>query len=80
MDRLGYFKNFKVAIVLSVITYQLPFFRILGTRSFNRQSLHHIGNVQNPYEEAISIIGQTLSALDEDNLIPCFGFGDGNFV
>ncbi|KAL8157002.1 E3 ubiquitin-protein ligase RGLG1 [Apium graveolens] len=49
-----------------------------GTRSFNRQSLHHLGNVQNPYEEAISIIGQTLSAFDEDNLIPCFGFGDAS--
>jgi E3 ubiquitin-protein ligase RGLG len=40
-------------------------------------SLHHIGDVQNPYEQAISIIGQTLSAFDEDNLIPCYGFGDG---
>ncbi|KAA8533230.1 hypothetical protein F0562_033237 [Nyssa sinensis] len=47
-----------------------------GARSFNRRSLHHIGNGQNPYEKAISIIGKTLSAFDEDNLIPCFGFGD----
>ncbi|CAL8994115.1 unnamed protein product [Prunus brigantina] len=47
-----------------------------GSRSFNRKSLHHIGNVQNPYEQAISIIGKTLSVFDEDNLIPCFGFGD----
>ncbi|KAK3026048.1 hypothetical protein RJ639_042540 [Escallonia herrerae] len=49
-----------------------------GSRSFNRRSLHHLGNVQNPYEEAISIIGKTLSAFDEDNLIPCFGFGDAS--
>ena len=45
--------------------------------SFNRQSLHSIGDIQNPYEQAISIIGRTLSDFDEDNLIPCFGFGDG---
>jgi E3 ubiquitin-protein ligase RGLG len=49
----------------------------LGARSFHRKSLHHIGNEQNPYEQAISIIGKTLSSFDEDNLIPCFGFGDG---
>ncbi|KAI3763517.1 hypothetical protein L2E82_13425 [Cichorium intybus] len=49
-----------------------------GARSFNRRSLHNIGAVQNPYEQAISIIGKTLSAFDEDNLIPCFGFGDAS--
>ena len=49
----------------------------LGARSFHRRSLHHIGDEQNPYEQAISIIGKTLSTFDEDNLIPCFGFGDG---
>lgn len=53
---------------------------LTGSRSFNRKSLHHIGNVQNPYEQAISIIGKTLSVFDEDNLIPCFGFGDGNWT
>lgn len=49
-----------------------------GARSFNRRSLHYIGNEQNPYEQAISIIGKTLSAFDEDNLIPCYGFGDAS--
>ncbi|KAG4182213.1 hypothetical protein ERO13_A09G030200v2 [Gossypium hirsutum] len=49
-----------------------------GKRSFNRKSLHHIGNSLNPYEQAISIIGKTLAAFDEDNLIPCFGFGDAS--
>ncbi|KAK4257010.1 hypothetical protein QN277_006657 [Acacia crassicarpa] len=49
-----------------------------GTRSFQRRSLHHIGHEQNPYEQAISIIGKTLSSFDEDNLIPCFGFGDAS--
>lgn len=47
-----------------------------GKYSFNRKSLHAVGNVPNPYEQAISIIGRTLSPFDEDNLIPCFGFGD----
>ncbi|XP_057464602.1 E3 ubiquitin-protein ligase RGLG2-like [Actinidia eriantha] len=49
-----------------------------GARSFNRRSLHHIGNALNPYEQAISIIGKTLAAFDEDNLIPCYGFGDAS--
>ncbi|XP_008786705.2 E3 ubiquitin-protein ligase RGLG2 [Phoenix dactylifera] len=49
-----------------------------GKHSFNRRSLHSIGDTKNPYEQAISIIGQTMSAFDEDNLIPCFGFGDAS--
>ncbi|KAI4336240.1 hypothetical protein L6164_014789 [Bauhinia variegata] len=49
-----------------------------GARSFQRRSLHHIGHEQNPYEQAISIIGKTLSSFDEDNKIPCFGFGDAS--
>ncbi|XP_039133191.1 LOW QUALITY PROTEIN: E3 ubiquitin-protein ligase RGLG2-like [Dioscorea cayenensis subsp. rotundata] len=47
-----------------------------GKHSFNNQSLHHIGASYNPYEQAISIIGRTLSPFDDDDLIPCFGFGD----
>ncbi|XP_019152587.1 PREDICTED: E3 ubiquitin-protein ligase RGLG2 [Ipomoea nil] len=47
-----------------------------GKVSFNNRSLHTIGEQPNPYEKAISIIGKTLAPLDEDNLIPCFGFGD----
>lgn len=50
---------------------------VAGRYSFNRKSLHAIGKRQNPYEQAISIIGHTLSPFDEDGLIPCFGFGDG---
>ncbi|KAK1432725.1 hypothetical protein QVD17_09623 [Tagetes erecta] len=49
-----------------------------GSRSFNRKSLHHIGDNLNPYEQAITIIGKTLAAFDEDNLIPCYGFGDAS--
>ncbi|KAJ3681186.1 hypothetical protein LUZ60_015675 [Juncus effusus] len=47
-----------------------------GKISYNGRSLHHIGDSQNPYEQAISIIGKTLSKFDDDNLIPCYGFGD----
>ncbi|XP_059663771.1 E3 ubiquitin-protein ligase RGLG2-like [Cornus florida] len=47
-----------------------------GARSFNKKSLHHLGDDLSPYEHAISIIGRTLSAFDEDSLIPCYGFGD----
>ncbi|KAM3354950.1 hypothetical protein ACQJBY_025604 [Aegilops geniculata] len=48
-----------------------------GRHSFGRKSLHAISGTPNPYEQAISIIGRTLSPFDDDNLIPCFGFGDG---
>jgi E3 ubiquitin-protein ligase RGLG len=53
---------------------------VIGKISYNRHCLHDIGSTPNPYEQAISIIGRTLSAFDEDNLIPCFGFGDGNHL
>lgn len=49
----------------------------IGKKTFDGLSLHNIGESSNPYEQAISIIGQTLSKFDDDNLIPCFGFGDG---
>ncbi|MCO5607189.1 hypothetical protein L7F22_061382 [Adiantum nelumboides] len=52
-----------------------------GKKSFNGRSLHALSeNVMNPYEQAISIIGQTLSPFDDDNLIPCFGFGDARLA
>ncbi|KAH6777202.1 Copine phospholipid-binding family [Perilla frutescens var. hirtella] len=51
-----------------------------GRNSFDGRCLHHLSEgeegVFNPYQHAISIIGRTLSRFDEDNLIPCFGFGD----
>jgi len=51
-----------------------------GRHSFGRKSLHAINGNPNPYEQAISIIGRTLSPFDDDNLIPCFGFGDGKYT
>eukprot|EP00850_Spirogloea_muscicola_P019656 SM000195S05303 [mRNA] locus=s195:225098:227166:- [translate_table: standard] len=47
-----------------------------GKNSFNSRSLHAVGGEPNPYEQALAIIGRTLSPFDDDNLIPCFGFGD----
>ncbi|EPS60918.1 hypothetical protein M569_13882, partial [Genlisea aurea] len=49
-----------------------------GKNSYNGLSLHHTGTGLNPYEQAITIIGKTLAAFDDDNLIPCFGFGDAS--
>ncbi|XP_057993086.1 E3 ubiquitin-protein ligase RGLG3-like [Hevea brasiliensis] len=49
-----------------------------GHSSFGKRCLHHIGDVSNPYEQVISIIGKTLAPFDKDNMIPCFGFGDAS--
>ncbi|KAJ0836524.1 hypothetical protein HanRHA438_Chr16g0767941 [Helianthus annuus] len=38
-----------------------------GMRSYNERSLHSGGALQNPNEQAVSIIGQTLAAFDEDS-------------
>lgn len=51
-----------------------------AAKSYNKRSLHHIEDELNPVEQAISIIGKTLLAFDQDNWIPCFGFGDGIFL
>jgi len=48
-----------------------------GKNSFGGKSLHDCSSVQlNPYQQVISIVGRTLEAFDDDNLIPVFGFGD----
>jgi len=57
-----------------------------GERSFGGRCLHALSSgcesdsgsrwSQNPYQRAISVIGRTLEAFDDDNMIPAFGFGD----
>ncbi len=49
-----------------------------GKYSFGGQSLHHIGQQLNPYEQAIRIVARTLAPFDDDNQIPAYGFGDGD--
>ncbi|KAH7462566.1 hypothetical protein KRP22_004986 [Phytophthora ramorum] len=50
-----------------------------GKKSFGGRCLHCIdptGATQNPYQSVIRIIGHTLEAFDDDNIVPAFGFGD----
>lgn len=50
-----------------------------GSKSFGGKSLHYLdpnGQTNNPYEDAIIVIGKTLSKFDDDNMIPVYGFGD----
>lgn len=48
-----------------------------GAKTFGGRCLHEIRPGElNPYEEAISIIGRTLAAFDDDGMIPAFYFGD----
>ncbi|EFC49096.1 predicted protein [Naegleria gruberi] len=50
-----------------------------GRKTFGGRSLHYIdpvGDIVNPYEKVISIIGRTLEKFDDDKLIDVLGFGD----
>ncbi|KAJ4975097.1 hypothetical protein NE237_000203 [Protea cynaroides] len=50
--------------------------RTQGKISFNNKSLHAIGSTRNPYQQAIAVIGETLSEFAVNKKIPCYGFGD----
>lgn len=48
-----------------------------GANTFNSKSLHFLSDdVHNPYEVVLQNICTTLAAFDDDNQIPCYGFGD----
>lgn len=51
-----------------------------GKNSFFGRSLHYLdptGQIRNPYEDAAIVLARTLANFDDDNLIPAYGFGDG---
>lgn len=43
---------------------------------FSYPNLHHLSHIQNPYQQALSIMCQSLKSFDDDQLIDAYGFGD----
>ncbi|KAL4222004.1 hypothetical protein ACF0H5_018050 [Mactra antiquata] len=51
--------------------------RVQGQKTFSGRSLHDLTTpYSNPYQEVICIMGETLEPLDDDGMIPTYGFGD----
>lgn len=51
--------------------------KVQGEKTFGGKCLHDISDDElNPYQEVITILGETIQPLDENGLIPAFGFGD----
>ncbi|KAJ4976418.1 hypothetical protein NE237_001524 [Protea cynaroides] len=49
-----------------------------GRQTFKGRSLHDLSGSPNPYQQAIDIIGNTLTPFTKDNKIHCYGFGDAS--
>ncbi|XP_052764377.1 copine family protein 1-like [Mya arenaria] len=48
-----------------------------GKKTYGGLSLHDVHpSRSNPYQEVICILGETLEPLDDDGIIPVYGFGD----
>lgn len=70
-----------MAAPLCMSAYWLQSNQWTGKQSFGGACLHTTSaDRMNPYELAISIIGNTLLPFDEDKMIPCYGFGDGELA
>ena len=55
---------------------------VQGKYTFMGQNLHSLNAVgkdhrhtNNPYQTVMLLLAKTLNHFDDDNLIPCFGFG-----
>ena len=47
-----------------------------GLPYFKFDNLHTISNINNPYQEVLSVMCKALAPFDDDNFIDAYGFGD----